>query len=210
MQTKFKDFLFSRLPVYFYKNDSYKDPNNKGLLQRFTEVLGEEIDEEIVTRLEDHLSILNINNSDTKYLPHIADSLGNPPDINLDVEQYSNLLSFITSYYKIKGTVAGYDFFFSLLNLDVEIEEFPAVKLTMDSGLKMDTTDINSDPYKMDDNCAKCTYYDLTFTNREDKDNNIGAFTATNFQNIRLAVLYNEPINAKLLNLNQKLTFKDN
>lgn len=209
MNTIFKDFIFQRLPSYFKRYDTNKDVNGKGTLERYLEIFGEELDEEIIPLLENHLSIVDSQNCSEEFLIHISDTLGNPPDINLDLQQYRNILSFIVSHYKLKGTVKGYEFFFNLLNFDIAIVEIPYNEAFYDNGEIYDTPTLLED-YHYDNQCPTCSYYTIEFANKADSNNNIAPITPGQLNDIRLAIDFNEPINAKLLSLMQSVALVDN
>ena len=121
----FPKFIKDRLPNYFHDYDTYKDSNGEGLLIRYLSIFGDEIDQEISPTIECFLNIIDAQNTDAKFLVHLSDVLGNPPDIFGNDEMYRNLLSYIVSVYKIKGTKPAYELFFSLLGFDIELEEIP-------------------------------------------------------------------------------------
>ena len=119
MNVLFKNFLFKRLPTYFKRFDSNKDLQGRGTLERYMGILGEELDEEIVPLIENYLDVVDAQVSPERFLIHLSDTLGNPPDISQNLAEYRNILSFIVSYYKIKGTEAAYQLFFSLLGFNI-------------------------------------------------------------------------------------------
>ena len=100
----FQTFIQDRLPDYFRRNDTYVDENGDGLLLRYLSIFGDELDQEVIPTIECYLNIIDAQNCDAQYLTHISDVLGNPPDIFGDDDMYRNLLSYICSVYKIKGT----------------------------------------------------------------------------------------------------------
>ena len=116
----FQTFTQDRLPDYFRRNDTYVDENGDGLLMRYLSIFGDEIDQEIIPTIECYLNIIDAQNCDPQYLTHLSDVLGNPPDIFGDDDKYRNLLSYICSVYKIKGTKKAYELFFSLLGFDID------------------------------------------------------------------------------------------
>ena len=199
----FSFFIQDRLPDYFRRNDTYVDSSGDGLLMRYLSIFGDEIDQEIIPTIECYLNIIDAQNCDAQYLTHISDVLGNPPDIFGDDDKYRNLLSYICSVYKIKGTKKAYELFFSLLGFDIDLYEIPLNDnvLNYDSAGEYDT-DMIYDQSK----CSPCSFYDITFY---PKDPNNYTFTADLIAKLRAAIKFNEPINAKLRYLTLGIRFTD-
>ena len=191
-ETVFNRFITDKLPEYFRRNDTYKDKNNEGLLIRFLSIFGDEIDQEIMPTIECYLNIIDAQNCDPKYLTHLSDVLGNPPDIFGDDDIYRNLLSYICSVYKIKGTKTAYELFFSLLGFTIDLVEIEPNKNIFNydvNGMYDDGIIYDSNP------CEGCSYYDITFY---PKDYTNYTFTQDLIAKLRAAIKFNEPINAKL------------
>lgn len=199
----FKTWLWQRLPVYFIKNDTYKDANNQGLLERFMSVFGSEIDREIIPKIECYLNIIDAQQCETKFLTPLSDSLGNPPDIFQDTEIYRNLLSFVVSVYKIKGTIASYELFFSILGYDIIITEAdpPGITSIYDNPVEYD-----SGNFYDDDNCNPCSNYSILFSDATDGEIQV---TQETLEKLRSAIYFTEPINANLTSLTAKLEVSD-
>lgn len=203
MNTQFKNFLFAKFPAYFKRDDSNKDVDGKGTLERFLEIHGDELDEIIVPSIEEFLNILDAQIAPEEFLTHISDTLGNPPDITQNLDEYRNILSFIVSHYKIKGQEAAYILFFSLIGFEVTIEEIEPIEYLMDSGHLMDGEPI------FDSSCPTCSCYTIEFTNIADSDNNIAPVTAQTIGYLREAIEFNEPINACLESFRQNIALQD-
>lgn len=126
-----KDKIFSTLPYYFIKNDTYRDNNGKGILQRFLEVIGEYFD--YLIELADNLlgkgdstGIINPVTTEDEYLNYIADYVGNPPMLFNDDKGkilYRQMLRHIVTLYHWKGTIRFYKALFKYYGLTIEIEE---------------------------------------------------------------------------------------
>lgn len=193
----FAKFIFERLPVYFKINDTYKNRNGEGLLERYLSNFGYELDFEVMPQINCYLNIIDATVAPASFLKHIADVLGNPPDVFNSEQIYRNLLAYIVSINKIKGTRKSYELFFSILGFDIEIEEIEPVDLEnfYDNGGQYDSGiiyDINK--------CEPCSYYDITFYPKNLQDIEL---TPDTLRRLKVAIQYNEPINAKL----RKLTF---
>lgn len=188
----FKKFFKDLLTVYQLENDSYKDINNEGLFQRYMALFGESIDVEQANQIENYLNIIDASLCDEKFLIHLSDDLGNPPDVFLNVEQYRNLLLYITNVYKVKGTSRGYLLFFYILGFIVITEDvIPETELlNYDSGHLYDDGSIY-DP----ETCQFCTLYNLRIKKIEDEDYQLDSSTLVKMND---AIKFNEPINARL------------
>jgi len=202
MAFQFKNFFFDQLPLYFLRNDSYKDSSGRGLLERYLEIFGLEVDEKIKPLIDNYLNIIDPLTVTPKHLYHLAYSLGNPPDIFKDPARYAKLLSYIVTIYKIKGTRESYRLFFALMGFNVTLIEHPYIEGYLDSGFTLDNG------LTFDTACPTCSEYSLIITTLL----NPGAvspcvqsqFTTLNQTTINLisaVVKFLEPINAKLRDL---------
>jgi len=208
----FKTWIFNLLPSRFYREDTYKDVNGEGIFQRYTQAIGEELDEELVPYLTDYL--LNQVAWDLKgeqapyeFLVHLSDCLGNPPDIFLGEvpvdeisRKYRKLLRYIASVYKIKGTRLSYELFFGLLGYNVNIIEIPQNSMLYDEGLVYDTIDVY-----YDEGCSTCSGYSLAFTDIRNDNNTIYPISADTLGKLQSIVKFLEPINAVLANLSNNV-----
>lgn len=123
-------FLFGKLPNYFKANDNHI-PNtvvgyeNDGLLERYLDIFGLELDNQFTPYIDslhllyDAIGLNNIpgNNTD-RFLIHIADTLGNPPDIGTN-DQYKTLLRYLIHILKNKGNRASLDMYLALFGYQV-------------------------------------------------------------------------------------------
>ncbi len=129
------NFLFRKLPRYFKENDSYKDGNDEGLLERYLEIFCQEIDEKIspylddIPKLWDATELPNIvSESGSLLAEHIAQLFGNPPDIGNTThytpgpdaeETYLKLLRYIRQILQTKGTVKSIELFLALYGYEI-------------------------------------------------------------------------------------------
>lgn len=158
MAFNFQNFFFGQLPVYYKIKDTYKDANDRGLLERYLEIFGLELNEDIIPLVDDYLNIVDpLNLPDPKYLTTLGYTLGSPPDLLVgQPDSYAKLLAYIINIYKIKGTARSYELLFSLLGFNVTIIELPPdVPLFMDEGNIMD------DDLLMDILCPSCSEYEV-------------------------------------------------
>lgn len=204
----FKTFLFGKLSHYFKREDTFKDGNDQGLLERYLQVFGDELDENISGDIDDYLDIIHPLLADEKFLNLIAYNVGNPPDIFNDVDQYRIILSNILSVYKVKGTIQSYQVWFSMLGFDlVVITEFPQLNVIYDDGNLYDNDDPATDDdetWKYDSYCGPCSEYSISFGT-----SNNDPIDQTTLDILHKAIPFVEPINAKLRNLIFGLTFED-
>lgn len=121
------NYLFGLLPHYFKQNDTYKDINDKGLLERYLEIFCNEVDQEVVNPYIEgllsvtdaealgNINIANINN----LLIHIAETFGNPPSIGTD-NQYKALLRHIWEILQCKGTTKSLSLYLALYGYKIK------------------------------------------------------------------------------------------
>lgn len=155
----FNNFFWDRLPRYYHEEDTYKNVGGRGLLERYLEIFGLELDNSIIPYLEDFLDEVDPKTASNNFLTHIAYSLGSPLDIFNDASKFALLLQYIISIYKIKGTICSYEIYFKILGLNVHvIEHFDNTEIYYDSGVLYDTDLILYDSY-----CELCSEYSLFF-----------------------------------------------
>ena len=198
----FRDWFFNKLPAYFKTNDSYKDVNGEGLLERYLRIYGLEIDEEIIPKIENYLDTIDPLICDEKFLNLIAYQLGNPPDFFGNTSLYRKFLSVIVEIYKIKGTRKSYLLLFALLGYNVDLIMFYPRDIIYDNGEIYD----DEEPILYDDVCGTCVPYMILFyaadTNcQRPQDYYIPEISPDIWQLFRRVACFLEPINAKLIGL---------
>lgn len=209
----FRNFLFSRLPNYFKANDSYKNKEDEGLLERFMKVMGEELDDNVYPLIYNYLDILDAKKTPAKYLNHLSDTLGNPPDIFGADRPYRNMLSYITAIYKIKGTKKAYELFFSILGFDIIINEIipETTQSLYDYGGIYDNDNIfeNATVNYDETACPTCTYYDIALYPRNNDIDDV-SYGDDFYNRVLEAIKFNEPINSKVRNIYLGIRVEDN
>lgn len=161
------NYLFGLLPSYFKENDNNKDVNSEGTLERFLEIFCNEIDAEVKPFLEGTGILFNAENYDNlpssdknKFLIHLSDVLGNPPDIFNDVDKYKNLLRHIFEIYKYKGSTRSLNNFLALLDWQIfDYFEIPGTGNEYDIDLEYD-----GGCMFYDEACVSFSKYSLTIT----------------------------------------------
>lgn len=191
----FRNFFFSRLPGYFKKNDTYKDNTARGLLERYLEIYGTEIDDEIVPFIENYLDIVDVTRSDDKFLVHTAYTLGNPPNLYGNTADWYKILKYIVDLYKIKGTAKSYRLWFALWGLHANLVQYRPKEYFYDSD------NLHDEDWTYDSGCPTCSFYEI-FVNILTNDCGQGQvytpLTEEILNLIALLISLNEPINAVL------------
>ena len=195
-------FLFNNLPIRYKIDDTYKDNNDRGLLERYLEIFGLEVDEEITPLIQNYINNVDPTLADEKFLNYLAYTLGNPPDMWNDPVKYAKLLRYIMSVYKVKGTILSYQLFFALLGFSVSVVEYPPIEYIMDEGHLMDEDKI------MDTHCPGCSDYDLIFSILVNPNSvfncsapSVTVLDQTTIDLINKVIKFIEPINAHLRDL---------
>lgn len=158
MAFSFQNFFFGQLPIYYKVKDTYKDNNDRGLLERYLEIFGLELDEELIPLVDNYLNIVSpLDLPDPKYLTTLGYTLGSPPDLLIgQPDSYAKLLAYIINIYKIKGTARSYELLFALLGFNVTI-----IELTPQAPIYMDEGNIMDDDLIMDISCPSCSEYEV-------------------------------------------------
>ena len=148
--------LFQKLSHYFKENDSYKDGNDEGLLERYLEIFCAEIDNKVspyideVSDITDAEALSGLTRTNpTELLIHISELFGNPPDVGTgdtwagDEDEYIILIRYIKHILQTKGTVKALEYFLAIYNYEIDT-------LT-ESGIIDNTYDVDPTPIKYDD-----------------------------------------------------------
>ena len=134
----FKKILWDLFPPYFKELDSYIDNNGQGLLERYINNMGRELNENFYPALINALDTLDPNFQSGKFIPHIAFLLGNPSNIFNNPSDYKKLFYLLIYIYKTKGTIISYEYAFRLIGYSCILIESFSVGLITDSGKKTD------------------------------------------------------------------------
>jgi hypothetical protein len=179
--------------------DSYKDADKKGILERYNEIVGNEIDEELIPQLENLFSSLHIPlKAIPKYLFAIEEDYGCELYLGYDSEIRRKVLSWFMKYCAIRGSKKGYEVLFSLLGFDSTVFELYDIADGFDSPRTFDEGHFDSA-----NGC--CTEYDIKLYGNVVATNNV--LTA-----IDSIVRFNEPISARLRSvyINDLIVFSGN
>lgn len=138
------DKLINLLPSHIKPNDTYKDENGLGILERFLNVCGEYFKDYIVSDIDNIMSILDFdkkvsNSRDFLFINCIWEFLGsipygygalldensnNPWKENASLvprAQYYDILKYAVSLYKIRGTVPFYTILLRFYGLNCKV-----------------------------------------------------------------------------------------
>lgn len=180
-QFNFKDNLFTRFFHSYYKdNDTYKDSNGKGILERFISICGEYIDDSIMPDVDNMLDLIDLDRTPEVYLsllweyfgyipyaygllnqgtPYTQDNLNNWVNSNYPTVDYRSILKYAISLYKIRCTPDFYAILGRFYNLFIEIQ-VPNNPYT-GGYILYDTNEVNYDnqfSYDQPLGCLECTH----------------------------------------------------
>lgn len=138
--SNFKEYIFNRLfPAYYKKNDTYKDENGQGILERFIGVCSQYLDNKVMGDQEDlpglHniWDIIDIDKTPEQFLNYFWEYFGMIPYANLESKNNSELdlpkadirraLKYAVSLYKIRGTQLFYTILGRLYGVEITISQ---------------------------------------------------------------------------------------
>jgi len=127
MAWNLKDNLFSYLGAYEKQADTFKDGNNKGVLERFNEANAEDYDDNhLVLILSLWENTRNPLACYQEYIQFLEDSHGIAQIAGQTEEKRRRVLRFYRSVVAKKGTKAAYDLLFYYLGFTVDslVEDF--------------------------------------------------------------------------------------
>lgn len=183
-----KDLIRGQLPDYIIDNDSYKDVDAKGFVERYLSIFGDELDEfyyDQIDKIVDQVDPLNVGN--VALLDLIAAGLGDLPNISKDSDHYRRILSFILSIWKVKGREKSYVAILYTLGLtNTVITQIDATVINYDDGVSAYDDGVSF----YDTNCPTCSSYNLSVTGP--------TLTAAIYQKLINLITLVEPINAHI------------
>lgn len=78
--SSFKQYVFTHLFPYYYKdNDTYKDSEGKGILERFIEVCSEYLDKEVMPDIDNFMDIIDVDKTPDIFLNYLWEYFGYIP-----------------------------------------------------------------------------------------------------------------------------------
>lgn len=123
MAFKLKDIIFSKYPRKMQVEDSYKDYSNRGLLQRYNEMVAEDGDENEIGSIVDFIE--NVIDPDTLYerlLFYKEMDCGVTTNFLSSVEFRRKFIHYVEYILKIKGTIPSYEMCYRLMGFDVRVD----------------------------------------------------------------------------------------
>lgn len=190
----FKSTIFERFFGLFDKSiDTNKDVDGKGTHERYQEVVGDSIDQELLELIR--LFLPNTIEPQTLFeelIPHAEHLLGydrknQTLQLGETTEWHRRILAHMVRYYHIKGTKRCYELLFEIMGLTVEIEEFWPDN-TFDSSDPDITFDTDDRPVLDIGKCTPCSRYEVTVIGGPPWDEIAAGVTSI--------IRFNEPINA--------------
>lgn len=191
MLTTYKE-LFARqlLPNYYREQDSFKDQDNKGFLERFLEIFGQELDDYTVASITELQNLANpLILGDAKFLEYYSFKAGDldVSSIGINEATYRNLLTYALSIYKVKGTLKSYKAILGIIGItDVVLNAYEEVTNRYDQGLLYDSGVLYDEAL-----CLTCFRYDIVLEGTQ-------PITGQLYNSIKALVRLVEPIYAKL------------
>lgn len=200
----FRDWFFKQLPGYFKNEDTYKNLDGEGLVERYLRNFGQELDDGIYPYIRDFIDLFDALKCQESLLPHLSFVLGLPPNIDNTAATYRKVLDFAVAVYKIKGTKRSYEVLFNLMGLSIQIIEDPAPsKVLYDLDVPA-IYDNPSGPYQYDKTCSYCGTYTIAYNN----GNNSSVSQAV-LDLAQSIICFLQPINAKLNGFVKRLAIRE-
>jgi hypothetical protein len=192
MPINLKNTIFERFYSLFDKRqDPNKDVDGKGTLERYNEVIGQDVDDNVNPLIDYALDNLTVPATMyDRYIPYKEADLGNIQlFLSFDPVMRKRIIKHWHRYVNIKGTIRCYEVLFAMLGITAVITEI------FDTGGFDSATTWDSDirPTLDSGRCKPCSFYSIAMT---------GPPLTTEIYNAILSIiLFNEPINADLLEL---------
>lgn len=182
--------IFAYFGIYAKRADTNKDGDDKGTLERFNELMGKDIDDNLMPLLVN----LTKNLYEPKhmiegYIPFLESmlgfELGKTLYMGTSADIRRKILPHITKYYNLKGTKRGYELLLGMLGLTITLTEVFGV-FGFDSEIGFDDTF-----RRFDSACPACSDYTLELEGEP-------AMTSSLIAAIKSVITFLEPINARL------------
>jgi len=186
------EYIIDLLPDYIIDEDSLKDGQQKGFIQRYMEIFGLELDEFYYSQVTEVTDQIDPFTARVEMLEYIGFTLGDIPNLTNSEAAYRRFLSHIISIYKIKGTIRSFEAILYTLGVDTIVTEIVPGGILYDNGITYDSGQ------QYDRDCEPCSDYDLDITGPN-------TITADLYNAILGAIALVEPINADLATLTYNL-----
>ena len=194
----FKTYIFKLLPFLFKKEDTYKNVNGEGLFERFTQALGEELDQEVIPAVQGLLDIVDPLVVDSSLIPYASMQKGINFTTVEDIATQRKIIRYAIRINKLRGTKRAYELILGILGYnngpgDVVLTEIVPTECKYDSGCQFDITPA----YQFDTACPVCSDYTLELTSSV-LPTYPTLLTTSQYKTLLNAIKYVEPIIAKL------------
>ena len=122
---KLRNIIWSFFGTYYQRNDSYKDAQGRGLVQRYQEVLAGEMDVNFYAKLAVMTDRLHVPAEMVPQLiPYREQERGIPAALIEGVPVRRKVLRYLLRLHANRGTVWNYKFLFALMGFDCQIVEY--------------------------------------------------------------------------------------
>lgn len=203
--------LIEYLPFYYKDSDTYKDSDGKGILEKFLEICGTYFQDNIKKSIDNTLEhCLKVDKDiDDTYLNYIWESFGKfpfaKPDsksiLKLSKEQKVDLIKYVISLYKIRGSRKFYEIIFRLYSNKDNLLELKNIEETSPDYIEdfrdgyisrdnIDSTDIYPyfDMSTFDSNEKFDEYREISLHGKVDFYVNINPLISTNMKEVWSAI----------------------
>ena len=192
MPTNLKERIFKTFFTLFDKvQDANKNAEDKGTLERYCELIGEDLDDNLIPFIDNaHDNLIVPLTMLQRYIADREISLGNNVlFLGTDDPMRRRIIKHWHKYVQAKGTLTNYNAMFAMLGVTAVINE------NLSGGGFDSPTTFDSDTRPTFDSgrCRPCTEYDIVLTGPP--------LTVEIYNAILSIVLFNEPINARLTNI---------
>lgn len=190
---QYETLIFPRFFTHYDKEtDVYKDANDKGVLERYNEIAGWHIDEDIKPLIDNLLQNTIVPATAlSRYVPFIESGLGfkrstNNLYLSGAIPMRRAVLEVIHKLYDVRGTIKGYEIPFAMLGMTSVVLTEHANIGGFDSLITFD------DPVRtFDSTCNVCSEYSIALTGSM-------AVTTDLLDAISSIIAFNQPINIRL------------
>ena len=203
--------LIEYLPFYYKDSDTYKDSDGKGILEKFLEICGTYFQDNIKKSIDNTLEhCLKVDKDiDDTYLNYIWESFGKfpfaKPDsksiLKLSKEQKVDLIKYVISLYKIRGSRKFYEIIFRLYSNKDNLLELKNIEETSPNYIEdfrdgyisrdnIDSTDVwpYFDMSTFDSNEKFDEYREISLHGKVDFYVNINPLISTNIKEVWNAI----------------------
>lgn len=203
--------LIEYLPFYYKDSDTYKDSDGKGILEKFLEICGTYFQDNIKKSIDNTLEhCLKVDKDiDDTYLNYIWESFGKfpfaKPDsksiLKLSKEQKVDLIKYVISLYKIRGSRKFYEIIFRLYSNKDNLLELKNIEETSpdyiedfrDGSISRDNIDSTEvwpyfDMIPFDSNEKFDEYREISLHGKVDFYVNINPLISTNMKEVWSAI----------------------